>query len=54
MEDRLQFRKTMADELADPVNGVATAELHRDAQEVVTYSQIDTGSLLNKTDCGGI
>jgi len=54
MEDRNQFRKTMAYELADSVNGVATAELRRDAQEVVTYSQLDTGSVLHKIDCGGI
>jgi anti-sigma factor ChrR (cupin superfamily) len=48
LEDRNQFHKTMADELADPVDGVATAELHRDAQEVVTCSQIDTGSVLSQ------
>ena len=54
MEDRNQFRKTMAYELADSVNGVATAELRRDAQEVVTYSQLDNGSVLHKIDCGGI
>ena len=29
MEDRNQFRKNMEDELVTPVNGVATAELHR-------------------------
>ena len=54
MEDRNQFCKTMADELAESVNGLTTAELHSDAQEVVTYSQIATGSVLHKTDYGGI
>jgi len=54
MDDRTQFRKTMADELASPVNGIATAELHRDAFEVVTYSHIDAGIALNNSDTGGI
>ena len=54
MDDRTQFRKTMADELATPVNGVATAELHRDAFEVVTYSHLDAGAILGKADSGGI
>lgn len=54
LEDRTQFRKTMANELADPVNGVATAELHRDAYEVVTYSHLDAGATLAKTEAGGI
>jgi len=54
MEDRNQFRKTMADELAAPVNGVATAQLHRDAREVVTYSHIEAGATLRNRDTGGI
>lgn len=54
MEDRTQFRKTMADELAAPVSGVATAELHRDDREVVTYSQLDAGAVLDSADPGGI
>jgi len=54
MEDRDQFRKTMADELAAPVGGVATAELHRDAREVVTYSHIDAGATLRNTNSGGL
>lgn len=53
-EDRNQFRKTMADELAAPVDGVATTELHCDAQEVVTYSHLDAGATLTNTDTGGI
>ncbi|SPH21065.1 hypothetical protein ASD8599_01806 [Ascidiaceihabitans donghaensis] len=54
MNDRNQFRKTMADELAAPVDGVATAELHRDARETVTYSQLDAGAKLESSDAGGI
>lgn len=54
MEDRNQFRKNMAEELAAPANGVATAELHRDAQEIVTYSHVDAGATLTNTDAGGI
>ena len=54
MGDRNQFRKTMADELASPVDGVATAKLHSDARETVTYSHIDAGAALNMSDAGGI
>ncbi|MEP2532663.1 cupin domain-containing protein [Shimia sp.] len=54
LNDRTQFRKTMANELAAPVNGVATAELHRDAFEVVTYSHLKAGTTLNNTDAGGV
>lgn len=54
MDDRNQFRKTMAEELAHPVDGVATAELHRDARETVTYSHLDAGATLENTDAGGI
>ena len=54
MDDRNQFSKNMADGLAAPVNGVATAELHRDDQEAVTYSHIDAEKTLSNTDAGGI
>ncbi|MEP1766020.1 MAG: cupin domain-containing protein [Sulfitobacter sp.] len=54
MEDRNQFRKNMADELGAVVDGVATAQLHRDAQEVVTYSHIDGGATLTNDAAGGI
>jgi len=54
MEDRRQFRKNMADELAAPVNGVATAELHRDAREIVTYSHIDAGAVFESDAIGGL
>ena len=54
LDDRKQFRKTMAEELAAPVNGVASAELHRDNFEVVTYSHLDAGATLSNADTGGI
>ncbi len=54
MDDRTQFRKTMADELSAPINGVATAILHEDAREVVTYSHLDAGATLSSNAPGGI
>lgn len=53
MDDRNQFRKNMADELGAPVNGVATAELHRDVRETVTYSHLDAGATLENKHAGG-
>ncbi len=54
MSDRNQFRKTMADELAAPVDGVATATLHQDDREVVTYSHLDAGAEMTSNAPGGI
>ncbi len=54
MDDRIQFRKTMAEELGDKTEGVATAVLHKDAREVVTYSHLDAGAELHSTEAGGI
>jgi hypothetical protein len=54
MYDRNQFHKTMADECANPINGIATAQLHRDAKETVFYSELDAGAILENTDIGGI
>lgn len=54
MADRNQFRKTMADELAAPVDGTATAQLHRDAWETVTYSELVAGAALTRADAGGM
>jgi len=54
MDDRIQFRKTMAEELGDKADGVATAVLHKDAREVVTYSHLDAGAELHSTEAGGI
>lgn len=54
MEDRNQFRKTMAEELSAPVNGVATGTLHRDARETVLYSHLEPGAVLENSDSGGL
>ncbi|MEN8889235.1 MAG: cupin domain-containing protein [Celeribacter marinus] len=54
MNDSNQFRKNMADELGSSIDGVATAELHRDEREIVTYSHVDAGAALNMSDAGGI
>lgn len=54
MEDRNQFRKNMKDELASPIDGVATAVLHKDSFETVTYIQIEPGATLTNTDAGGV
>ncbi|MEP5758239.1 MAG: cupin domain-containing protein [Litoreibacter sp.] len=54
MDDRTQFRKNMADELKAPVNGVATAELHKDGREHVTYSHVDAEATFANADAGGI
>lgn len=53
-EDRTQFRKDMAAELAAPESGVATAELHRDAREVVTFHALGPGARLHRDAPGGI
>ncbi|NCF77656.1 MAG: cupin [Proteobacteria bacterium] len=52
--DRNQFHKRMVDELASPVDGVAMATLHEDAQESVTYSHLDAGATLSMEAPGGI
>lgn len=54
MDDRNQFRKDMAGALGVVVDGVATAELHRDQREAVTYSHLEAGATLVKDDPGGI
>lgn len=54
MDDRNQFRKNMADELASPIEGVATAQLHSDDRETVTYNHVDAGAAFNMSDAGGI
>ncbi|UWR23317.1 cupin domain-containing protein [Sulfitobacter sp. S190] len=53
-EDRVQFRKDMHDALPAPVAGVATAELHRDAREVVRFSRVDPSVPFAIDDTGGI
>ena len=54
MDDRTQFRKEMAAELAAPVEGIATAELHRDSRETVTYREIEAETKLTVDASGGI
>lgn len=54
MEDRNQFHKTMQDELGPMKEGVATATLHKDEREVVTYHQIDRSAEINSEAVGGI
>ena len=53
MADRTQFRKNMEEELGTPVDGVATATLHHDPRETVTYSHLDADASLEITDVGG-
>ncbi len=53
-DDRTQFRKTMAEELAAPVDGVATAILHKDDRETVSYSHLDAGATYSSDEAGGI
>lgn len=54
MDDRDQFRRTMADVLDAATNGVARAELHRDAREVVTYLEADAGATFTIPAEGGL
>lgn len=54
MDDRNQFRKAMADELGSPADGVATAVLHKDDRETVTFSKLSPGAVLGSTSSGGI
>ena len=53
-DDRTQFRKDMAAELGKMTDGIATAELHRDAFETVTFSKLDAGAAFENADPGGI
>ncbi len=52
--DRTPVRKDMEAELGAPVNGVATATLHQDGRETVTYSRLDAGAALSCDAPGGI
>ncbi len=53
LNDRTQFRKDMADELSSAVDGVATAVLHQDDRETVTYSSIEPGASFSSVTAGG-
>jgi hypothetical protein len=54
MDDRTQFRKTMAEELGPVTDGVATALLHRDAREIVSFHRVDPGASLENAAQGGL
>ncbi len=53
-DDRTQFRKDMTAELGAKTDGVATAELHRDDRETVTFSKLDAGAVFEVNAPGGI
>jgi hypothetical protein len=44
----------MAEELAVPVDGIATAKLHEDDRETVTYNHLEAGAILTSGAAGGI
>ena len=52
--DRNQFSKDMAEGLVSVGDGVRSAELHRDAREVVSYFELDPGAALHVNAPGGI
>ena len=54
LDDRTQFRKDMAAELGAPIDGVARAELHKDAREVVSYLSAEADAKVVETAPGGI
>ncbi|NNE51307.1 MAG: cupin [Sulfitobacter sp.] len=53
MGDRTQFRKDMAAELGTKVEGVATALLHEDSRERVSFLELDPGARLAVEAAGG-
>ena len=53
-DDRNQFRKDMASELGEAVDGVATAHLHKDERETVTYRELGPGASLIVDEPGGV
>ncbi|MBD3664958.1 cupin domain-containing protein [Sulfitobacter aestuariivivens] len=54
LDDRTQFRKSMDQELGASTNGIASALLHEDQGERVTYHRLDPAARLEITDDGGI
>jgi hypothetical protein len=54
LDDRTQFRKDMETELGATKDGVATALLHKDGRETVTYHSVSPGASFELTDAGGI
>ncbi|MEM6792236.1 MAG: cupin, partial [Myxococcota bacterium] len=53
MGDRTQVRKSMADELGEPVDGVSSALLHEGARETVAYCHLEPGAALQLGADGG-
>lgn len=54
LADRLQFRKTMANELGPPVAGVAAGLLHQDERETVTFYSLEAHTELKLSVTGGL
>jgi quercetin dioxygenase-like cupin family protein len=54
LADRLQFRKTMANELEPPVAGVAAGLLHQDERETVTFCSLEAHTELKLSVTGGL
>ena len=54
MEDRNQFRKDMAENLQPAGEGLAVAELHKDARERVSYTVAEAGAAIDVSEPGGI
>ena len=53
MNDRTQFRKDMAAELAPTIDGVSTATLHSDDRETVTFHRFASDAELALSGTGG-
>jgi len=53
LDDRTQFHKDMAAKLGKTRDGVARAELHHDAREVVSYLSVEPGADIVELASGG-
>lgn len=53
-EDRNQFQKNMTEHLGKKINGIASAELHHDSFERVTYHALDAEAHFQCPNDGGI
>lgn len=53
-DDRTQFRKDMAASVTATKHGVATAVLHQDNRETVTYHQLESAASFTCADSGGV
>ncbi len=54
LEDRTQFRLDVEAQLGPVQDGIARAELHRDAREVVSYVVLEPGAVLTEVAPEGI